>query len=272
MKGHVLSRCVVGAIAGLTLLFLPHAALANCQNGSTTQAVSAGQNLTQIIESSDAPCTLSVGPGTYDATPTALTGDSIFRISSGITVRSVSGATLTTLRVPAGTQWAAVNIQPLNGRCPSNATLDGFTLTGGVWGAYAGWANQPGCPANVISNLTLRNLIINTSYYGPPGGHGIDFIGVHNSVIDSCTVNSAGANGIFLESDNQNNLVMNNTIQSTGHSARDRHPGRHQQRDRGQYDQRLGIRRNTPELIEWPQPVGTRQFQQQDRAQHHQRS
>ncbi len=110
---------------------------------------------------------------------------------------------------------AAVNIQPLNGRCPSGATLDGFTLTGGVWGAYAGWANQPGCPANVISNVTLRNLIINTSYYGPPGGHGIDFIGVHNSVIDSCTVNSAGANGIFLESDNQNNLVMNNTIQST---------------------------------------------------------
>ena len=46
------------------------------------------------------------------------------------------------------------------------------------------------------------------------GGHGIDFNGVQNSVIDSCTVVNAFANGIFLEG-SHHNIVMNNTIADT---------------------------------------------------------
>ena len=59
--------------------------------------------------------------------------------------------------------------------------------------------------------MTLRNLAITAA----ADGHGIDFHGVQNSVIDSCTIVSAYANGIFLEAGSNNNLVMNNTVLST---------------------------------------------------------
>ena len=55
-------------------------------------------------------------------------------ILDGITVRAPNGATL---RVPGGT-FSAVAIWPLGAGCPSGATLDGFTLVGGAWGAYVG--------------------------------------------------------------------------------------------------------------------------------------
>src|SRR5262249_9119179 len=134
-------------VAFLALLLVPGQAFANCQNGATGQSVVAGQPLTQIIESSTPPCTLNVGPGTYDAAQTALTSDSMFRISTGITVRSTNGPAATTLRVPPGSLLGSVNIQALNGRCPNGATLDGFTLTGGLWGVLVG-ALVPGCPSN----------------------------------------------------------------------------------------------------------------------------
>jgi len=207
------------AITGLVFtLLLPRDVAANCQNLSTTQSVSAGQNLAQIIEKSTAPCALSVGPGTYDAAATTETSDLIFRISSGITVRSTTGPGSTTLRVSSGKTFALV-IQALNGRCPNGATLEGFTLTGGLWGVLV-QALQTACPGDQITGVTLRNLIINTDTVTLPGGNGIGFVGVQNSVIDSTTINSARENGIFLAGGSNNNLVMNNTIVNTvvGHA------------------------------------------------------
>jgi parallel beta-helix repeat protein len=47
---------------------------------------------------------------------------------------------------------------------------------------------------------------------GPGNGHAIDFHAVQNSVIDSCHIQSAFANGIYLELGSNNNTVMNNTM------------------------------------------------------------
>lgn len=211
------SRWATVVAGSILSMLLARDAAANCQDGSTAQTVTAGQALTQIIESSTPPCTLNVGPGTYDGAPTSQTGDSIFRISSSITIRSTNGPAATTLRV-SPSKFAAVIVQALNGRCPSGAILEGFTLTGGLWGIYAS-ASQPGCASNLITGITLRGLVVNSDWTNPSGGHGINFFAVQNSVIDSCIVSPVRANGIYLES-SHNNIVMNNTIANTvvGHA------------------------------------------------------
>ena len=124
-------------------------------------------------------------------------------------MRGTGGAAVTVLQVTPP-QFAAMTISPVNGSCPSGATLDGLTIAGGAWAILAlADSSHPGCPLNQLSGITLRNLIVNT---GPGNGHAIDFHAVQNSVIDSCYINSAFANGIFLELGSNNNIVMNNTI------------------------------------------------------------
>ena len=176
-------------------------ATAACQNGSASQIVAAGNNLDAIMQASAAPCTLDVAPGTSTAPAT-----NSFTISTGIVVRSTGGASVTTLQVAAGA-FSVVSIWPLNGSCPSGVTLEGFTLVGGGWGVFVGIQGQAACPSNQITGVTLRNLRIETA----STGHGITFSAVQNSVIDSCTVVKAYANGIILGGSN-NNIVMNNTI------------------------------------------------------------
>jgi parallel beta-helix repeat protein len=156
------------------------------------------------MAASTRPCTLNVAPGTYTASP----GRS-YTIADGITLRGTGGAGVTVLWVTPP-QFTAMTIAPVNGSCPSGATLEGLTIAGGAWGILAlADASHPGCPFNQLSNITLRNLIVVT---GPGNGHAIDFHAVQNSVIDSCYIDSAYANGIFLELGSNNNIVMNNTI------------------------------------------------------------
>ena len=194
-------RWITVAAACLFLLASADEAAANCAGGATTRTVSSGENLASIMATSTAPCTLTVNPGTYDA-PAA---QGHFQILDGITVRAPNGATL---RVPGGT-FAVVAVWPLGAGCPSGATLEGFTLSGGVWGAYVG-GHPGGAPGCAVTGVTLRNLAVQTT----TGGHGIHFKGVQNSVIDSCTISSAFVNGIFLETGG-GNLVMNNTVLNT---------------------------------------------------------
>jgi parallel beta-helix repeat protein len=194
-------------IAGFMLsLLVARDAAAACANGLSAQTVNPGDNLASIITNSTATCTLTVNPGTYTA--------SVFTISSNITVRSASGPGLTTLQVTAG-QSIPVIIQALSGRCPSGATLDGFTLSGGHWGVVVQTGQSGPCASNQITGVTLRNLVIDTDADAGVAGHGIYFNNVQNSVIDSCTIVDAPYNGIFLGNASNNNIVMNNTIQRT---------------------------------------------------------
>ncbi len=199
-------RATVVAGALLSLLMARDAAAA-CQGGSSTLAVSSGQDLASIISNSSSPCTLNVAPGVYTAPTT-------FLISSNITIKSTGGPSTTFLQVPFG-QFFAVVIEAITGRCPSGATLDGFTLSGGYWGIFA-QLNQSGvCASNQVTGITLRNLVINTNPSSGSPGHGIYFDNIQNSVIDSCTITDAYVNGIFLGNASNNNIVMNNTIQHT---------------------------------------------------------
>ena len=203
-------------IAGFILLAAsPRNAAANCQNGSTTQTVTwatsaaaSGSTLNAVLNASTKPCTITVSPGTY-AAPAAAPGD--FTIASGITVKSSGGPASTVLQA---SNWYAVSIWPIAGSCPSGAWLEGFTLeapSGGVFVGAGSDISHPGCTSNQVSGVTLRNLIVSQNTT-PLDGHGIDFHGVQNSVIDSCTVAKAFANGIFLESGSHNNIVMNSAI------------------------------------------------------------
>jgi parallel beta-helix repeat protein len=193
----------LAVIIGAFLLVLGCAqdASANCAGGATSRTVTPGENLATIVSGSTEPCTLSVSAGTYDVPSGVI-------IADGIAVRAVGAVTL---RASASASFA-VAIGPNGSTCPSGATLEGFTLEGGRWGVLVDGAGAPGCPSNQISGVTLRGLAI---HRGAEGGHGIDFKGVQNSVIDSCTIFSAYANGIFLENGSNNNLVMNNTVLST---------------------------------------------------------
>ena len=199
----------------VVLLVCARDAAANCQNGSTVQAVGAGSNLSTILAASHPPCTLNVAPGTYSSAAE-------FQITEGITLRSTGGPGVTTLssgNFTAVAIWPAGQ-NPATGSCPSGAVVDGFTLVGPSGGVFVG-ANFPGgagpfhqgCGNNQISGVILRNLIINFTV--SPGGHGIEFWDVQNSVIDSSTIVDAYGNGIFIHGGSNNNIVMNNTVQHT---------------------------------------------------------
>ncbi len=184
---------------------------ANCAGGGSTQTVTwatnataSGNALNSAISGSTAPCTLTVTSGTYIAP------FGTFVITSGITVRSQSGAAGTILQ-SNGTGTRAVEISPSGSSCPSGATLEGFTLEAPNGGVYVA-GQAAGCPASQVTNVTLRNLIVNSATT-PTNGHGLLFVGVQNSVIDSCTIVRAYANGIFLAANSNNNIVMNSTIQ-----------------------------------------------------------
>ena len=203
-----MSKILATALASLLLVVVSaRDAAANCQNGSDVQSISAGTSgdtLVDIMAASTSPCTLNIAPGTYVASP----GRS-YTIADGITVRGTEGAGATVLWVTPP-QFTAMTIAPVNGSCPSGATLEGLTIAGGAWGILAlADASHPGCPFNQLSNITLRNLIVVT---GPGNGHAIDLHAVQNSVIDTCYVDSAYANGIILQFGSNNNIVMNNTI------------------------------------------------------------
>src|SRR5262245_21006980 len=184
--GEVCAKWTVLVAGVVVSLLVPNAAEANCTNGQTTQTVThngnnttSGTNLYNVMKDSTPPCTVSVGPGTY-LSPQNLNLQ--FWIPNGITVRSTAGAASTILRADWG---SAVAIWPIGGTCPSNAVLEGFTLegpSGGVYVAAGTEIGHPGCASNSITNVTLRNLIINAATT-PPDGHGIVFFRVQNSVI-----------------------------------------------------------------------------------------
>ena len=103
------------------------------RRGDVVYGHGVGEDLATIVVNSTKPCTLSVNPGTHNV-PNGIT------IIDGITVRAPGGATLS-VSSPAS---AAVAIGPAAGLCPSGATLEGFTLSGGQWGVLV--RSGTGCP------------------------------------------------------------------------------------------------------------------------------
>jgi parallel beta-helix repeat protein len=195
-------------LTGVLLLAAPaREAAAACQDGTTLQAIPAGTtggSLQSIMALSTKPCTLILAPGTY-----AAPAGTAFLMTDGITLRGAGGPAATSLRA-APAHPVTLFILPINGSCPSGATVEGVTLSGGAWGVLAlAGPTHPGCPFNQLTDITLRNLVVNT---GPGEGNAIYLQGVLHSVIDSCVVNSAFANGIYLPAGSDHNIVMNNTI------------------------------------------------------------
>ena len=217
-QGPLTRTFVILATFGLLMVSARDVSAA-CQNGSSSQTVAwassaaaSGSNLHNVLSASSATCTITVTPGTY----TAPFGT--FVISSNITVRAQAGAPVILQSTSGGAR--AVAISPNGSSCPSGATLEGFTLEAPNGGVYVGTNGAGGCPSNLVTNVTLRKLIVNSGTT-PTNGHGIVFDAVQNSVIDSCAIVKAYANGIFLALNSNNNIVMNNTC-TGGDAARDR--------------------------------------------------
>jgi parallel beta-helix repeat protein len=201
-------RWNLAVLLGAALIIgLPGRAAANCQGGGTTQNVSGGNGTTlyNVLANSTPPCIVTVSAGTY----TAPAPTNQFWIPYGITVIGSGNPTL------VASNFTAVSIWPVGGSCPSGATLDGFTLEGPSGGVFVG-ALSPhlGCTGNQVTGVVLRNLTVNSSTT-PVDGHGIDFHAVLSSIIDSCTVKRAFANGILLETGSNGNIVMSNVVQQT---------------------------------------------------------
>ena len=99
------------------------------------------------------------------------------------------------------------------GGCPSGATLEGFTLLGGLEGVLVRpLQGVSGCSA--LSNVTLKSLVV-TPDSSTGSGHGIEVYKTSNSTIDSCVITTARNNGIFVYGGSNDNLIVNNTIQQT---------------------------------------------------------
>lgn len=208
----------LGLLGGLILALAgADPAGANCQNGATTQGVTPGlgTHLNQVMESSTPPCTITVGAGTINGASTSGNPfDQIFRIRSGITVRSAGGPGSTILQVPSGSSFGFI-LQALNGQCPAGATLEGFTIQGGYGGVLVKAIQSSTCSGDRISGVTLRNLVINTDSTNASGTHGVNLSAVDGSVVDSVTVNAARYTGILLDTGSSSNILMNNTVQTT---------------------------------------------------------
>lgn len=222
-----------GASLALTVLS-PGDALANCQNGATTQNVantdSGATGLNEVLLRSFAPCTITLtSNGVYNGTTTiAIGSDSIFRIMDGIKVVPAAGVS-PTLSVPSGSSFAVIfqafaavktgESNPYEGpaRCPNNATLEGVTVTGGFGGILVKPVVTGICAGETVSGVSLKNITVNTNSSHASGTHGIELSAVSNSVVDSCTIVTAKTNGIFLEPiagvGSNNNIIMNNTVQ-----------------------------------------------------------
>jgi parallel beta-helix repeat protein len=212
---RILSGMAAAAVLGLA----PARVWANCATGGSPTAVTVLQaqasTLPDLMASSTPPCTITVGPGLYPGGPkptAGINGDSIFYVRFGITVVSSGGASVTTLQVPAG-QGYGLMLVTTNGGVPSGATVQGFTITGGLGGILV-----RDFGGGVVDNVTLRGLVVNSDFANVGAGHGIDFLGVTNSVIDFVSVNRSRNNGIFLEPGtgvnigNTGNIVMNSTV------------------------------------------------------------
>ncbi len=177
--------------------------------GATT-TVSSGGDLQAAIQAANPGDTILVGPGTYTAHTTAQNPyNAIFDITKSVTIRSTGGAAVTTLAVVSDSQGNQFTAARINA---SNFVLDGFTLAGGGWGVQVvNWQ----APANPLTNVVLRNLVIYTNEATVNAGHGISLQNTSNSVVENCDVKNAYANGILIDTGSNSNLVIGNTVEHT---------------------------------------------------------
>ncbi len=176
---------------------------------SATVTVGPDQNLQNAIRAASPGDTILVHPGVYTATTTPENPfNAIFDITKSLTIRSIGGPAVTTLEVvpePTGKQFTAIRI------FASNFVLDGFTIRGGNWGVQVvDW--QAG---SALSNVVLRNLVIETNALAAVPGHGIWLSRTSNSVIENCRVKNAYATGILLDNNSNYNLVINSAVERT---------------------------------------------------------
>ncbi len=158
--------------------------------------VGPGGNLQAVLNAASNGDVITVQAGTY----TVLTGEPYFHIDKSITLQANG---VVTLQAPTGAYFGlAVRA--------SYVTVQGVTINGGVMGVMIG--NAGGVAGAAVSQVTLTALTVNPT---GSGGHGIYLYNTSFSTIDSCTVSWAYANGIFLDQNSNNNLLMNNWVQNT---------------------------------------------------------
>ena len=173
----------------LTMVAVSHASAAvisiNCDtHPSGLQAVLNSAAPGDVVEVEGAVCLPSA--------------EGLFRIPEGLTVRSVSGATiLEALDNPI----SAVVIQS------SNVTLEGFTVRSDTNGVIV-WPEPP----NFVDQVSLLDLTIELVEPSSRWVHGIALRFATNSTVARSTVMNAGANGIYVWEGSSNALVVDNTV------------------------------------------------------------
>jgi parallel beta-helix repeat protein len=173
----------------------------------TVNASGGGANYTDLetaIVDAPAGSTLLVSPGTYAAHATTIDPtQSVFWINKSLSIESTAGPASTILTVPAGN---AENILI----SASNVHIQGLSLQGGEFCADVDdFQNNTN-----LSDVSLKDMDL-TPDATHGNGHGILFESVSNSVIEGCTVGLSYANGIFLDQDSDNDIVMDNTVTGT---------------------------------------------------------
>lgn len=156
-----------------------------------TWNVSPGGTLQATINAAANGDTILLQAGTYTTT------EAFFYVRKPLTVVG-AGPTATVIQSPPN---AGVGIQIT----ASNVTIERLRVTAAQFGVIA----QLGGPT--LSNVVLRDILVDNA----TTAHGLLFEGVTNGLIQRCRVAAAYANGIMLDAGSSENVVSNNTVQST---------------------------------------------------------
>jgi hypothetical protein len=156
---------------------------------------------------SAAPFTISAA-GSYYLTKniTVTSGHAIVIGTSNVTL-DLNGFTISSTENPAGSSYAVA----INGAFSNVTILNGNTISGVAYssGTYSGSGFGFGVSFAGVAPFSARVQGVNVSGVKV---HGI-YLGFNSTVVESCTVNIAGGNGIYASS------VSNSTALSTGSSA-----------------------------------------------------
>src|ERR1017187_4581558 len=160
------ARSWSGAVRGVFL-----ACLLAVPGMGTVIPVNSGGNLALAVSSATAGDTILVGPGTYPLTNT-------LSVNKALTIRSSAGPASTFLTASGSGSTFPILLSA------NNVILDGFSLSGGAWGIFAGDISN----VSHFSNIQIRNMTVDTVSSAVSPGHGIYVHMLNSSVVEHSSV------------------------------------------------------------------------------------
>ncbi len=167
---------------------------------AATITVSDGDDLSQILIDANGGDTILIGPGIYTAnTTTENPFFSVFWVNKSLKIEASDPNNPPILRLPSNQNGQVLWLTE------SDITIENVETQNGHTGIFVQSQN----PDIGLAGINLKNINVSTDV--SLGGHGIYMDNVVNSSIDSCLINNAGDNGIYIYK-SRDIIVMNNQV------------------------------------------------------------